>query len=907
MGWLYLIVGIACLIVLQSVRSVLSHTFPLNQPRAVPKPSAARAGAFDLFDQAGAELVTLGFEGPVWLENTTEPASSASVRIHAVYRNVEANVVAWLAPPVDVTQPNILLTYFTSVLRDGRHAVTQLSDPYFEAVEDPRTPAQTIAPTGLGEALAGHRRFVDGFDCGTSPYGTSNRGMLHFAGEHMNGIRQRLLEAGKVREVDGIARPSLRFAATMVWRILTRPKAKIRDPQPIPSERLAHLAGVVTGVQERAPARGAQWGLLAISAALFLGIGGPILGLQITAIILGVILFHEAGHWAAMRAFGYRDPHITLLPLLGGVTMGYETDPSAAKRAWVSLAGPVPGVILGWILMGTVFVDSPGVHWDDWLLMTATILLVINYLNILPVPPLDGSHVLRALLPARWVVLQIGAVFIGVLVGIIVAYVLDFWVLGFIAAMQLFAVGNMWAEARLIRRLDREQIPASEDPQVRLEWVLKMLEDEAGAPKIAGKRIGRAQQALQQLDSRPMGALQGALVSIVFLSFLVVPVGFLAIAPAALLLDSEDWEELEIEYQQQTDALYEQAEQMSVIELAEAVNDGAELPPAGSSDEMRTTGERLGRPLPEQLREFYAIVNGLPGLDIGPLDEIVPLEAGSAAAEELEYLQYQGELMFFTSDDLDVSVPITQTARWWVIGTRDLDGTRLYFDPDFGPGTPSVYLSGVEGGMGYRDMIGMLRDSWVSMQFSAQAALDYEQDYADEVARLEALSIEALLDEFPERSLLERLLTTGLSLPDPATPAAIEDLEVRLGRSLPDDHRRLLVKHDGFPSMGILAATDVREAGSLPEAQFDYLIEWSASAEAQGYSLLRQELERCWVVAGNLVDMSGEDEEPTLIPRTLWCPDQDPARQYVSPSNGGYFQDLTSVVRSAAARWGVIG
>lgn len=904
MSWLYLVVGIACLIVLQSLRGVLSLIFPTSQPRPVPKPASSKAGAFDLYDQGTAELAALGFEGPVWLENVTEPPDCGGVAIHGVYRNPQENVVVWRSPPVDLAQPNILLTYFSTSLRDGRYAVTQVSDPYFEAIGDPRTPAQTIAPTDLETALEQHRTFVGGFECGVTPYGASNRGILHFAGEHVNGIRQRLLKDGKIREVGGVARPTLRFAATLLQKLWRRPKAKIGDPQPIPAERLAHLAGVVAGVQSRAPARLAQWWLLLLSAALFLGVGGPILGLQVTAIILAVILFHEAGHWVAMRAFGYRDPHVTLLPLLGGVTQGYETDPSAAKRAWVSLAGPVPGVILGWVILGNAGWTTAGL-WSDWLLMTASFLLIVNYLNILPVPPLDGSHVLRALLPARWVVLQVAVVLAGVLLGIYVAYLMEFWVLAFIAATQLFAVRNLWIEAQAIRRLDRERPPESADHRTRIEWVLKKLEERSGAPRIAAKRVGQAQQVLHQLDTKPMGWLQGALVSLVFLSFLAVPLGVLVLAPAAFMLDDGDWEAEALEFEQRSDRLYAQAEQMAVTELAAALSGGAELASGATEEQLQAAGERLGRPLPAQLKEFYTVVDGLSAEGIGPLREIAPLEDGSVEAETLSYMEYQGELLFFDSDDMQVPIAPALTGRWWIVGRGEYDETTLYFDPDFGPGAPSVYVVGVDGGMAYADMFDMLRETWVSRELSAQFEAEYEQDYQRELARMEAMPIEDLLEAFPEPSLIERLLTAGLNLPDPATAEAIHELESRLERPLPDDHRRLLLQHNGFPSMALLAARDIGPATSMAEEQFQYLIGWSLDV-GDGGPLQRHELDACWIVAGHVVDLTGEGETGSLIPQILWCPDQPPARRYLSPSYDGSFPDLTAVVRAAAARWSVI-
>jgi hypothetical protein len=48
------------------------------------------------------------------------------------------------------------------------------------------------------------------------------------------------------------------------------------------------------------------------------------------ALILAVLLVHEAGHAIAMRLSGYRDVHVFFVPLLGALTIGH---PAAASVA----------------------------------------------------------------------------------------------------------------------------------------------------------------------------------------------------------------------------------------------------------------------------------------------------------------------------------------------------------------------------------------------------------------------------------------------------------------------------------------------------------------------------------------------------------------------------------------------
>jgi Zn-dependent protease len=69
--------------------------------------------------------------------------------------------------------------------------------------------------------------------------------------------------------------------------------------------------------------------------------------------------------------------------------------------ALVALAGPVSNLIMlgGWTAVLVLSRGIPLLQWMGWtgVLFNATIML----LNLIPVPPLDGSRVVTALLPAR--------------------------------------------------------------------------------------------------------------------------------------------------------------------------------------------------------------------------------------------------------------------------------------------------------------------------------------------------------------------------------------------------------------------------------------------------------------------------------------------------------------------------
>ena len=160
MSWIYVIVGILCLVALQFLRGALSMAFPRYSARPIQRPDEASFGGLELIEAKTESLAALGFAGPAWVGADPDVAEASGVNAHAVFRNAETGVVAWLGPTIEPAHPNSLLTYYTTLLTDGRFAVTQVSDPYFAAVDDPKTPAQTIEGSDETTEIEAHEAFV---------------------------------------------------------------------------------------------------------------------------------------------------------------------------------------------------------------------------------------------------------------------------------------------------------------------------------------------------------------------------------------------------------------------------------------------------------------------------------------------------------------------------------------------------------------------------------------------------------------------------------------------------------------------------------------------------------------------------------------------------------------------------
>lgn len=123
-------------------------------------------------------------------------------------------------------------------------------------------------------------------------------------------------------------------------------------------------------------------------------------------IIVAVLLFHELGHFVAMRAFGYQNMQVFFIPFLGAAVSGRAREAVGWQAGIISLAGPVPGLLIGAAL-------QPDVVPGTWQAMLVVTLIFVNGLNLLPLVPLDGGRLLSTVLFSRHIALELLALIAG--------------------------------------------------------------------------------------------------------------------------------------------------------------------------------------------------------------------------------------------------------------------------------------------------------------------------------------------------------------------------------------------------------------------------------------------------------------------------------------------------------------
>jgi Zn-dependent protease len=133
--------------------------------------------------------------------------------------------------------------------------------------------------------------------------------------------------------------------------------------------------------------------LMATAAAFSL-----LMGWEIGVIFVGLLVLHELGHLISFRMIGQPWGKIIFMPFLGGVAVSRVPHLRLADDAFCAIMGAGLSVIaLVPAILVTMFdVGSDGFRHAAFIM--AAIAGALNLLNLLPVFPLDGGRVLRAVL-----------------------------------------------------------------------------------------------------------------------------------------------------------------------------------------------------------------------------------------------------------------------------------------------------------------------------------------------------------------------------------------------------------------------------------------------------------------------------------------------------------------------------
>lgn len=259
--------------------------------------------------------------------------------------------------------------------------------------------------------------------------------------------------------------------ATLTWRGQTQTFGQYRERRNHLNQYMNSLKTFCESGQGTSVPRATQSTLKCIGlTALAIGSFTFLFGWILAFILSLAIVFHEFGHWLAMRMTGQPKPLITLVPFLGGVAVPNHPHKTQFDSAVVALAGaglsilPCLALLGGGIALGVPdlvksakvsMAGEAGISPGRVLLSIAYLIAILNGLQLLPVLPLDGGQVVRSVIEsagarrARAILLGLacaGVVCFGLLEDYILAAIL---VLG---AMQAWHLGEAKTTARPMGR-----------------------------------------------------------------------------------------------------------------------------------------------------------------------------------------------------------------------------------------------------------------------------------------------------------------------------------------------------------------------------------------------------------------------------------------------------------------------
>lgn len=235
---------------------------------------------------------------------------------------------------------------------------------------------------------------------------------------------------------------------------------------------------------------------------------GFLFSFELAILLVIVVFIHESGHLLAMSLLGYKDLKMLFIPLFGAVAMGTAKNVPPHKKVITSFAGPVPGILLAFLILAILRYTDISILSSSTLLTALVVLLVINYFNLVPVMPLDGGQILNTIFFSRFPIIQSLFLIISLISLAAIALYLQEPILLMAVLFIPFAFRNHFIQRKLIIQLQQrlknrevlpdtdlteetfsllKQPPYNRFPFQRKIQIAKYVEENVNAPKASGK------------------------------------------------------------------------------------------------------------------------------------------------------------------------------------------------------------------------------------------------------------------------------------------------------------------------------------------------------------------------------------------------------------------------------------
>ncbi len=192
----------------------------------------------------------------------------------------------------------------------------------------------------------------------------------------------------------------------------------------------------------------------AISLALYIALDYWIFKSWLAVLLLVTVIFiHESGHFIAMKIFGYTGVNMTFIPFVGAYVSGEAVNFSRRKKIIVLFAGPLPGIITGAVLF--VLYQQ---NYDPLLFKAASVFLLLNVFNLVPVSPLDGGQIFETLFFSGNKIIQLVFLYISVALVFYFVYKFQTYALLIVTLPLITRIAAIKNSSKTIQYMDENDI-----------------------------------------------------------------------------------------------------------------------------------------------------------------------------------------------------------------------------------------------------------------------------------------------------------------------------------------------------------------------------------------------------------------------------------------------------------------
>jgi stage IV sporulation protein FB len=167
--------------------------------------------------------------------------------------------------------------------------------------------------------------------------------------------------------------------------------------------------------------------------------------------IVAILLIHELGHFVMMKRYGYSSVNILFIPIFGAMVSGEKTSATQEQKFWISILGPLPGIVAG--TTGLFYCLNVGD--TSFLFEFSLLLLSINLLNLFPLDPLDGGHVIEALFFPSNDQFKMYFTLVSSLLLILIGLYFEFFILVIFGFFMSMKVRSLQKSQRIHQNLDQ--------------------------------------------------------------------------------------------------------------------------------------------------------------------------------------------------------------------------------------------------------------------------------------------------------------------------------------------------------------------------------------------------------------------------------------------------------------------